>query len=140
MTDGQFQFLVQKADKTACGSGVSMANGNIEFTEMAFDENEVGKHVLTISEVNDGQKGITYDSKKLEVVVDVYNEYGTLKAKVYYPEGGLTFTNTTAGYHGGTSPDTGDNSPIMLVLAALLVCGGGLGGLLVWRKKKGQKN
>lgn len=133
MTDGQFKFEVHDSNGILCNTGTSKADGTIDFYEMAMTE---GKHVLTISEVNDGQKGIVYDTRTFEVVVNVYDHYGTLRAEVYYPEGGIAFVNRTAGF---VAPITGDSSPILLLLAALVVWGGGLSGLLFWKRKKVQK-
>ena len=133
MTDGQFKFEVHNSNGILCNTGTSKADGTIDFYEMSMTQ---GKHVLTVSEVNDGQKGIVYDTRKFEVVVNVYDHYGTLRAEVYYPEGGIAFVNRTGGY---VAPITGDSSPILLLLAALVVCGGGLSGLLFWKRKKVQK-
>jgi len=134
LKDGQFQFQVHMEDGRACGYGTNKADGTIEFYEMAYDT--VGRHVVTVSEINDEQSGIVYDAAKFEVVIDVYSDNGTLKARVYYPEGGVAFVNRTAGY---VSPVTGDTSPIMLLLAAFVICGGTISGLLAWRRRKVQK-
>ena len=73
------------------------------------------------------------------MIVEVYDAYGTLNANVHYPEGGIVFRNKmTNGNALNDSPDTGDNTPIFLYLAILLLGGAGLGGLLLWRKKKAQ--
>ncbi len=131
LTDGQFKFEIKRSDGIPCGSGTSRADGTIDFYSMGFTE--AGKYVVIISEVNDGQAGVVYDTAKFEVVIDVYENSGSLDAKVYYPEGGIAFTNRMAG---NEAPRTGDNSPIMLLLAALLVCGGSLIGLFAWHRKK----
>lgn len=73
------------------------ADGSVQFKAISFDK--AGTHEYTIEELNDKQKGITYDTKVHHVTIKVTDdENGFLKAEVTGDK--AVFTN---------SYDDGDN-------------------------------
>lgn len=80
---GQFTFKLS-------GDGVELtatndANGQVAFSELSFTQ--VGAYTFTISEVNDGQQGVTYDETERKVTVTVEdNRQGNLIASVSQDE------------------------------------------------------
>ena len=89
----QFTFeLVDKATGQVVATAKNKADGSVEFPALNYDE--AGNHTYTIREVNDQKPGYTYDSKTLEVTVDVTdNGQGQLEAKATYASE-EAFTNT----------------------------------------------
>ncbi len=89
---GQFTFKLS-------GDGVELtatndANGQVTFSELSFTQ--AGTYTFTISEVNDGQQGVTYDEAERKVTVTVEdNRQGNLIASVNQDEvGACVFRNT----------------------------------------------
>lgn len=80
---GQFTFKLS-------GDGVELtatndANGQVAFSELSFTQ--AGTYTFTISEVNDGQQGVTYDEAERKVTVTVEdNRQGNLIASVNQDE------------------------------------------------------
>lgn len=80
---GQFTFKLS-------GGGVALtatndANGQVTFSELSFTQ--VGTYTFTISEVNDGQQGVTYDETERKVTVTVEDDrLGNLIASVNQEE------------------------------------------------------
>lgn len=80
---GQFTFKLS-------GDGVELtatndANGQVTFSELSFTQ--AGTYTFTISEVNDGQQGVTYDEAERKVTVTVEdNRQGNLIASVNQDE------------------------------------------------------
>lgn len=80
---GQFTFKLS-------GDGVELtatndANGQVTFSELPFTQ--AGTYTFTISEVNDGQQGVTYDEAERKVTVTVEdNRQGNLIASVNQDE------------------------------------------------------
>lgn len=80
---GQFAFKLS-------GDGVELtatndANGQVTFSELSFTQ--AGTYTFTISEVNDGQQGVTYDEAERKVTVTVEdNRQGNLIASVNQDE------------------------------------------------------
>ena len=80
---GQFTFKLS-------GDGVELtatndANGQVTFSELPFTQ--AGTYMFTISEVNDGQQGVTYDEKERKVTVTVEDDrQGNLIASVNQDE------------------------------------------------------
>ena len=80
---GQFTFKLS-------GDGVELtatndANGQATFPELSFTQ--AGAYTFTISEVNDGQQGVTYDEAERKVTVTVEdNRQGNLIASVNQDE------------------------------------------------------
>ena len=80
---GQFTFKLS-------GGGVELtatndANGQVTFSELSFTQ--AGTYTFTISEVNDGQQGVTYDETARKVTVTVKDDcLGNLIASVNQEE------------------------------------------------------
>lgn len=80
---GQFTFKLS-------GGGVELtatndASGQVTFSELSFTQ--AGTYTFTISEVNDGQQGVTYDEAERKVTVTVEdNRLGNLIASVNQEE------------------------------------------------------
>ena len=80
---GQFTFKLS-------GGGVELtatndANGQVTFSELSFTR--AGTYTFTISEVNDGQQGVTYDETERKVTVTVEDDHlGNLIASVNQEE------------------------------------------------------
>ena len=89
---GQFTFKLS-------GGGVELtatndANGQVTFSELSFTQ--AGTYTFTISEVNDGQQGVTYDETERKVTVTVEDDrLGNLIASVNQEElAACVFRNT----------------------------------------------
>lgn len=89
---GQFTFRLS-------GGGVELtatndANGQVTFSELSFTQ--AGTYTFTISEVNDGQQGVTYDEAERKVTVTVEDDrQGNLIASVNQEElAACVFRNT----------------------------------------------
>lgn len=89
---GQFTFKLS-------GGGVELtatndANGQVAFSELSFTQ--AGTYTFTISEVNDGQQGVTYDEAERKVTVTVEDDrQGNLIASVNQEElAACVFRNT----------------------------------------------
>lgn len=89
---GQFTFKLS-------GGGVELtatndANGQVTFSELSFTQ--AGTYTFTISEVNDGQQGVTYDETERKVTVTVEDDrQGNLIASVNQEElAACVFRNT----------------------------------------------
>ena len=145
LADGQFTFVLTAEDGTVY-QAKNDAAGSVAFPALTFAE--PGTYVYTISEVNDKQANVTYDTATYQVVVNVVDEgQGNLVATVAYDEGAApTFKNSyteppapapTPG-GGATTPKnpvvklfskTADDAGLMLGAAAvaaglaLVVCG-----------------
>ena len=80
---GQFTFRLS-------GGGVELtatndASGQVTFSELSFTQ--AGTYTFTISEVNDGQRGVTYDEVERKVTVTVKDDLlGNLIASVNQEE------------------------------------------------------
>ena len=80
---GQFTFKLS-------GGGVELtatndANGQVTFSELSFTQ--AGTYTFTISEVNDGQQGVTYDEAERKITVTVEDDrLGNLIASVNQEE------------------------------------------------------
>ena len=96
LEDQEFRFVVKEGD-TYVATGTNDAEGNIQFTPIHFQSDDVGEHTYTVSEVNGGRTQITYDTTVYTVTVQVTDDgNGKVNAQVTYPEGGLTFRNRYA--------------------------------------------
>lgn len=89
-------------------------NGQVLFGEIAFDA--VGEYDYNITEVNDGQEGVTYDADATRTIhVSVTdNGEGALEAEISYGEDGSHFVNIGTTVPDEPSDDTdpgdGDNT------------------------------
>ena len=153
LADGQFTFVLTAEDGTVY-QAKNDAAGSVAFPALTFAE--PGTYVYTISEVNDKQANVTYDTATHRVVVNVVDDgRGNLVATVAYDEGTApTFKNSyteppapapTPG-GGATTPKnpvaklfskTADDAGLMLGAAAvaaglaLVVCG----AAACWRRR-----
>lgn len=153
LADGQFTFALTAEDGTVY-QAKNDAAGSVAFPALTFAE--PGTYVYTISEVNDKQANVTYDTATYQVVVNVVDDgQGNLVATVAYDDGAApTFKNSyteppapapTPG-GGATTPKnpvvklfskTADDAGLMLGAAAvaaglaLVVCG----AAACWRRR-----
>ena len=153
LADGQFTFVLTAEDGTVYRAKNDAA-GSVAFPALTFAE--PGTYVYTISEVNDKQANVTYDTATYQVIVNVVDDgQGNLVATVAYDEGAApTFKNSyteppapapTPG-GGATTPKnpvaklfskTADDAGLMLGAAAvaaglaLVVCG----AAACWRRR-----
>lgn len=153
LADGQFTFVLTAEDGTVY-QAKNDAAGSVAFPALTFAE--PGTYVYTISEVNDKQANVTYDTAMHRVVVNVVDDgQGNLVATVAYDEGAApTFKNsyteppapTPTPGGGATTPKnpvvklfskTADDAGLMLGAAAvaaglaLVVCG----AAACWRRR-----
>ena len=153
LADGQFTFALTAEDGTVY-QAKNNAAGSIAFPALTFAE--PGTYVYTISEVNDKQANVTYDTATYSVVVNVVDDgQGNLVATVAYDGGAApTFKNsyteppapTPMPGGGATTPKnpvvklfskTADDAGLMLGAAAvaaglaLVVCG----AAVCWRRR-----
>ena len=153
LADGQFTFVLTAEDGTVY-QAKNDAVGSVAFPALTFAE--PGTYVYTISEVNDKQANVTYDTATYNVVVNVVDDgQGNLVATVAYDGGAApTFKNsyteppapTPTPGGGATTPKnpvvklfskTADDAGLMLGAAAvaaglaLVVCG----AAACWRRR-----
>ena len=153
LADGQFTFVLTAEDGTVY-QAKNDAAGSVAFPALTFAE--PGTYVYTISEVNDKQANVTYDTATYNVVVNVVDDgRGNLVATVAYDDGAApTFKNsytkspapTPTPGGGATTPKnpavklfskTADDAGLMLGAAAvaaglaLVVCG----AAACWRRR-----
>lgn len=153
LADGQFTFALTAEDGTVY-QAKNDAAGSVAFPALTFAE--PGTYVYTISEVNDKQANVTYDTATYQVVVNVVDDgQGNLVATVAYDDGAApTFKNsyteppapTPMPGGGATTPKnpvvklfskTADDAGLMLGAAAvaaglaLVVCG----AAACWRRR-----
>lgn len=153
LADGQFTFALTAEDGTVY-QAKNDAAGSVAFPALTFAE--PGTYVYTISEVNDKQANVTYDTATYNVVVNVVDDgQGNLVATVAYDDGAApTFKNsyteppapTSTPGGGATTPKnpvvklfsrTADDAGLMLGAAAvaaglaLVVCG----AAACWRRR-----
>lgn len=153
LADGQFTFTLTAEDGTVYQTKNDAA-GSVAFPALTFAE--PGTYVYTISEVNDKQANVTYDTATHQVVVNVVDDgQGNLVATVAYDGGAApTFKNsyteppapTPTPGGGATTPKnpvaklfskTADDAGLMLGAAAvaaglaLVVCG----AAACWRRR-----
>ena len=153
LADGQFTFVLTAEDGTVY-QAKNDAAGSVAFPALTFAE--PGTYVYTISEVNDKQANVTYDTATYRVVVNVVDDgQGNLVATMAYDDGAApTFKNsyteppapTPTPGGGATTPKnpvvklfskTADDAGLMLGAAAvaaglaLVVCG----AAVCWRRR-----
>lgn len=108
---GQFTFELtgsEGAPMPESTTTTNTENGQVLFGEIAFDT--VGEYDYTITEVNDGQEGITYDAdatRTIHVSVTDRGE-GFLGATVSYGEDGSHFVNIGTPDDSSNGGDPGD--------------------------------
>lgn len=108
---GQFTFELtgsEGAPMPESTTTTNTENGQVLFGEITFDA--VGEYDYTITEVNDGQEGITYDAddtRTIHVSVTDSGE-GFLEATVSYGEDGSHFVNIGTPDDSSNGGDPGD--------------------------------
>ncbi|RID95217.1 Cna B-type domain-containing protein [Streptococcus constellatus] len=90
----KYNFALKKTDGSVVQTVTNDVDGNFAFDELTYDENQVGTHKYTISEVEGTETGVTYDKTVREVEVKVEKISATeLKATVSKEAKDLVFTN-----------------------------------------------
>lgn len=92
----EFSFTITPCDAAPAPTqtiAMNDAAGKFHFGDITFDA--PGTYYYDVAEVTDGlaDKGITAQSTKLQVKIDVVEQDGALVAQVSLPEGGLAFAN-----------------------------------------------
>ena len=131
LKDGQFTFQLKDENGKVIDEAKNDKAGAISFKALEFDK--AGTYKYTISEVNDKQKEIKYDTSEKAVTITVKDSGdGYLQAQVE-SEKQLIFTNTFEAA-GGSGTKTGDDMnlvlPIMMMLTAAAI-----GSVLLIRRK-----
>lgn len=145
LKDGQFKFQVKDAEGNVIDEATNDAEGDIQFKkDMTFDA--AGDYTYTISEVNDGQDGITYDTDDVTVTVHVADtdNDGDLDATWSYADDDMTFTNVSTAKEAAPSTITNSNlpktsDPMSLVGVGTALVGGlgaGATGLVMRRRNR----
>ena len=88
---GEFEFELLDEQGTKLASAKNDVEGNVTFEEQTYSK--VGTSKYRIQEVNNGLKNVTYDTKVVEVTVEVVDNQAQLTPSVTYTND-ATFTNT----------------------------------------------
>lgn len=115
-----FRFEVIDERGTVVSEGCSGPDGTVGFSEVAFDEGDVGRHDYRLVEANEGERGIVYDDHEEHVSVVVQDNLdGTLSALPSYDADGALFEND---FSIATLPGTGGRGGTASRLVALVGC------------------
>lgn len=83
LKEGQFSFQLKDADGKVLQTAKNAADGTVGFEAISYDK--PGTYTYSISEVDDGQKNVTYDAAEHRVTVTVADDgAGHLVATVTY--------------------------------------------------------
>ena len=101
LADGQFSFQLKDSEEKVLQTVTNDATGNVAFSPINYTEADAGKtHTYTVSEVNAGAAGYTYDGSVYTITVEVIDDgKGSLTATPTIKKGeetvsAITFTNT----------------------------------------------
>ena len=131
LKDGQFTFQLKDENGKVIDEAKNDKAGAISFKALEFDK--AGTYKYTISEVNDKQKEIKYDTSEKVVTITVKDSGdGYLQAQVE-SEKQLIFTNTFEAA-GGSGTKTGDNMNLVLPIMMMLTTAA-IGSVLLIRRK-----
>ncbi len=131
LKDGQFTFQLKDETGKVIDEAKNDKAGAISFKALEFDK--AGTYKYTISEVNDKQKEIKYDTSEKTVMITVKDSGdGYLQAQVE-SEKQLIFTNTFEAA-GGSGTKTGDNMNLVLPIMMMLTTAA-IGSVLLIRRK-----
>ena len=128
LAEGQFRFVLKDASGNAVSEVANQSDGTIRFDPRRFSRE--GVFLYHLSEVQDGQPGVYYDSNTYVVRVRVADYGGgALTASVRYLKNGETYAGTPLFVNRYGTPETGDralNLPFMLLLAAFTLVTAGM--------------
>lgn len=137
LKDGQFTFQLKDESGKVIDEARNDKTGVISFKSLKFDK--AGTYRYTVSEVNDQQKEIKYDSSEKAVSITVKDSTsGYLEAQVE-SEDQLVFTNAyeAAGGNGGIGghgTKTGDNFNLLIPILLMLAAAAGGSALFIRRR------
>ena len=113
LEEGQFSFELKDKDGKVLQTKTNTADGKVSFDAIKYDQGDAGKtFTYTITEVNAGAAGYTYDDHTVKVTVTVTDKgngsltdkgNGSLETKVDY-DGATEFKNTYAA-EGSAKPE-----------------------------------
>ena len=124
----EFTFLIHDEQGAQVASGKNDEKGKVLFDPITYTE--AGIHTYTVTEKNLGEKGMIYDDSAFTVTVTVVNDNGVLKATVESET--LLFSNT---YKPPVTPNTGDETPVMLIATVAVLAAAAFLALVLLRKK-----
>ena len=131
LKDGQFTFQLKDETGKVIDEAKNDKAGAISFKALEFDK--AGTYKYTISEVNDKQKEIKYDTSEKTVMITVKDSGdGYLQAQVESEKQPI-FTNTFEAA-GGSGTKTGDNMNLVLPIMMMLTTAA-IGSVLLIRRK-----
>ena len=134
LAQDQFTFELRNAEQggDVISTAKNDAAGNIAFEPITYGASDVGKTFeYWISEVDDGQKGIAYDTKTVHVTVSVeLDASGVITATAVYDGDPLaTFTNVAVVDPGPEQPGPGKPDPEIPETGGPGIAGGILAGM-----------
>ena len=100
LKSGQFTFVLKNANGKEVRRAENKADGSVQFEAIPFDK--AGTYKYTIEELNDKQKGITYDTKVHHVTIKVTDDgEGSLKAVLTGDTAAVFINSYDKGDNGG---------------------------------------
>lgn len=136
ITPEGFIFLLENEQTGEILTAVANKDGDARFVLPFTGVDADGEHTYVLTEQNDGQKGVEYDTAKYEIRVEITLTDGKPLAAVYLDgeqveKAVCAFENK---YEGEEVPSTGDEVPLMASVLAL-ICSGVL-LILLGKKRK----